>query len=74
MSIIKGLKMHTYKVMVKHHYEEIEHIEVEAEDEETAYDLAEDLARPFVTLRLSNDALGHAGHTGMTVLEVEELK
>ena len=57
--------MPNYTVTINHIYEEIEEIQVEADDEMEAHDKAEALAEP-------NNAWDHAQHTAMQVLNIEK--
>jgi hypothetical protein len=58
--------MPLYKVHLNHVYEDDEHVEVEADNEQEAYDKAQNEGNV-------NTAYDHAQHTSTTVLEVEEI-
>ena len=59
--------MPTYKVHLNHVYEDDEWVEVEANDEHAAYDIAE-------TASNINHAYDHAMHTSTTVLDIEKIE
>ena len=57
--------MPTYKVHLNHVYEEDEWVEVEADNDYEARDLAESEANVY-------NALGHATHTHTMILDIQE--
>ena len=59
--------MPTYKVHLNHIYEDDEWVEVEANNDYDARDMAESEAT-------INDAYDHAMHTSTSVLDVEEIE
>tara|TARA_R100000278_G_scaffold110672_1_gene87932 strand:+ start:718 stop:951 length:234 start_codon:yes stop_codon:yes gene_type:complete len=61
----KGKIMPTYKVHLNHIYEDDEWVEVEADNDYVARDMAESEAT-------INDAYDHAMHTSTMILDVQE--